>query len=191
MLHHRVSAVPVVDLVPREFVGILSETDLLGVQALRQTVPRVRDARRKVRVASDVMTRAVIVTGPETSVDDLIRLMVDHHVKRVPVVADGRLVGMISRTDVIRVLTRPDDDIEREVSEALRDDGLLDPPDRVRSAAGRRGSLGHLRSRASSPPPTPRIRDPGEVIAVDITRDEPERPAELRTHAVHPEARAG
>jgi CBS domain-containing protein len=172
-----------------EIVGILSETDLLEVQALRQAVPRVRDAS-EVRIASDVMTRAVIVTGPETSVDDLIRLMVDHHVKLVPVVADGRLVGMISRTDVIRVLTRPDDDIEREVSEALRTDGLLIDPIGFEVSQGVVAFWG-----VSAPGLRAHLQDlaygiPG-VIAVDITRDEPERSAELRSRASFAEVRAG
>jgi CBS domain-containing protein len=180
MLHHRVTALPVVDA-SGEIVGIISEADLLGIQASRLAAPLVRN-ERQVRVASDVMTRVVIVTGPETTVDDLVRLMVDHHVKRVPVVANGRLFGMISRTDVISVLARPDEDIEREMSEALRTDGLLIDPIGFEVLKGvvalwgvsAPGLQAHLQKLA--------YRIPG-VIAVDITRDEPERAAELRSRA--------
>ena len=126
MLHHGVSTVPVVDP-SGEIIGILSETDLLRFQARRVTDPLATDVP-EVTVAADLMTRAVISTAPATAFDDLVQLMVVHDVKRVPVVADGRLVGMVSRTDVVRVLTRPDDDIEREVAESLRHDGLLIDP---------------------------------------------------------------
>jgi len=134
MLHHGISTVPVVDQ-SGEIVGILSETDLLRFQARRVTAPQVTD-RTEVTVAADLMTRAVISTGPNTAFDDLVQLMVIHDVKRVPVVADGRLVGMVSRTDVVRVLTRPDEDIEREVSESLRHDGLLIDPIRFEVSHG-------------------------------------------------------
>jgi len=126
MLHHGVSAVPVVDA-SGETVGILSETDLLRNQARGIKAPSATDAR-DATVASDLMTRAVISTAPETRFDDLVQLMVVHDVKRVPVVADGHLVGMVTRTDVLRVVTRPDADIEREVAESLRGDGLLIDP---------------------------------------------------------------
>jgi CBS domain-containing protein len=134
MLHHGISTVPVVDQ-SGEIVGILSETDLLRFQARRVTAPQVTDST-EVTVAADLMTRAVISTGPNTAFDDLVQLMVIHDVKRVPVVADGRLVGMVSRTDVVRVLTRSDEDIEREVSESLRHDGLLIDPIRFEVSHG-------------------------------------------------------
>lgn len=134
MLHHGISTVPVVDP-SGAIVGILSETDLLRFQARRVTAQQVTDST-EVTVAADLMTRAVISTGPNTAFDDLVQLMVIHDVKRVPVVADGRLVGMVSRTDVVRVLTRPDEDIEREVSESLRHDGLLIDPIRFEVSHG-------------------------------------------------------
>jgi len=134
MLHHGISTVPVVDP-SGAIVGILSETDLLRFQARRVTAQQVTDST-EVTVAADLMTRAVISTGPNTAFDDLVQLMVIHDVKRVPVVADGRLVGMVSRTDVVRVLTRSDDDIEREVSESLRHDGLLIDPIRFEVSHG-------------------------------------------------------
>jgi CBS domain-containing protein len=187
MLHHGVSTVPVVDR-SDEIIGILSETDLLGIRSHRMAAPLAGDPR-EVRMASDVMTRAVISTGPETDLDDLVRLMLDHHVKRVPVVADGRLVGMVSRTDVIRVLTRPDDDIAREVTEALRHDGLLIDPIRFEVSQGvvtfwgvsAPGLRAHLRALAHAI---------AGVIAVDVARDAPERTAELLSRPLA-EVRAG
>jgi CBS domain-containing protein len=188
MLHHGVSTVPVVDR-SDEIIGILSETDLLGIQMHRMAAPLAGDPR-EVSIASDVMTRAVISTGPETGLDDLVRLMMEHNVKRVPVVADGRLVGMISRTDVIRVLTRPDDDIAREVTEALRHDGLLIDPIRFEVSQGvvtfwgvsAPGLRTHLRALAHTI---------AGVIAVDVARGAPERSAERRSRALLTGVRAG
>lgn len=125
MLHHGVSTLPVVNG-SGAIVGIVSETDLLR-QASRSVAPPVPE-EREATTAADLMTRAVISTGPDTRFDDLVHLMVAHDVKRVPVVADGRLAGMVTRSDVVRVLTRPDEDIEREIAEALRRDGLLIDP---------------------------------------------------------------
>ena len=179
MLHHRVSAVPVVDA-SGEIVGILSEADLLAIQAPRPAALRL--SAREAKVASDVMTKAVIVTRPETSVDDLVHLMIEHHVKRVPVVANGRLVGMISRTDVISVLARPDEDIEREVSEALRADGLLLDPIGFEVSQGIVAFWG-----VSAPGLRAHLQKLGDeipgVIAVDISRDEPARAAGAPGHA--------
>jgi CBS domain-containing protein len=186
MLHHGVSTVPVVDG-SDGIVGILSETDLLEIQARSKTARPTRD-ESEVRIASDVMTKAVISTTPETSMDDLVRLMIEHHVKRLPVVADGRLVGVISRTDVIRVLARPDDDIARELMEGLRHDGLLIDPIgfevshgvvtfRGVSAPGLRAHLVALAHAIAG------------VIAVDVARDANLKPVESR--APFSETRAG
>ena len=157
MLHHRVSAVPVVDA-SGEIVGILSEADLLTIQAPRPAALRL--SAREAKVASDVMTKAVIVTRPETTVDDLVRLMIDHHVKRVPVVANGRLVGMIEpdRRD-----QRPRASGRRHRARGVG--GIAcrrspPRPDRVRGLARDRGVLGCLRPRASSSPPEGRRWDP-------------------------------
>jgi CBS domain-containing protein len=188
MLHHGVSTVPVVDT-SDGIIGIVSQTDLLTIQAHRSAAPLAKD-EREVRIASDLMTRAVISTAPETSLDDLVRLMLEHNVKRVPVVADGRLIGMISRTDVIRVLTRPDDDIAREVAEALRHDGLLIDPIGFEvshgvvtfSGVSAPGLRAHLRGLAYAI---------AGVIGVDVARAVPEGTAEGDSRALLAEVRAG
>ena len=66
------------------------------------------------------MTRDPVVIFPEASVTKAARLMAHNHVKRLPVVgADGMLVGIISRADVVAVFTRPDDVIEDEIREDI------------------------------------------------------------------------
>lgn len=123
LLHHKSGAVPVVDTANR-LMGIVSETDLLEVEAGNEGSA----VRPVARLARDVMTRTVITVAPDVTLPEVIRLMRDHHVRNVPVAQDGRLVGMLQAIDLVRVLARPDEDIEREIESVLRVDGLLIDP---------------------------------------------------------------
>ena len=67
--------------------------------------------------AYELMTSPAVTAGPDTPVVDAARLMRDRRVKRLPVInATGHLIGIISRTDVLGVFLRPDQDIRREVT---------------------------------------------------------------------------
>lgn len=91
MLHHRHTALPVVDADNR-LVGILSEADILAD-------PR---AGRKVHpTVGSVMTRTPITLDVRASIGDARALVADHGVRTVPVVDGGRLVGVLSRSDLI------------------------------------------------------------------------------------------
>jgi CBS domain-containing protein len=117
MLDHRVSGLPVVDGTGR-LVGLLTEGDLLhrtetGTDAVRlgwlqALVARGRMAEQYVRThgrrVGDVMTRDVLTVGEASPLDDIIRIMESRHVRRVPVVEGRRLVGIVSRPDLIRAL---------------------------------------------------------------------------------------
>ena len=117
MLEHRVSGLPVVDGAGR-LVGLLTEGDLLhraetGTDAVRlgwlqALLARGRMAEQYVhthgRRVRDVMTRDVLTVGEASPLDDVIRIMESRHVRRVPVVEDDRLVGMVSRSDLVRAL---------------------------------------------------------------------------------------
>ena len=85
---HRVSAVPVVDEAGG-VVGLVSEYDLLARTGL---------------AARDVMTSAVVSVTEHTSIDEVRHLLVDRRIRRVPVLAGGRLVGIISRSDLIALM---------------------------------------------------------------------------------------
>lgn len=112
-----IGAVPVVDR-NRHIVGIVSEGDLLhrteaGTEYRRSWwSDLLRDPRTKAREyvksrgahARDVMTRSVVCTGPLTEVAEIASLMDKWNIKHVPVVEDGCLVGMISRSDLIRAV---------------------------------------------------------------------------------------
>jgi CBS domain-containing protein len=124
---HTITAMPVVDD-DGHLVGVVSEADVL-----RDSLPPdhrthellVEISAPRVRLAvTDVMTHLPMSVSPD---DDLIRaveLLVDTQVKSLPVVADGRVVGIVSRRDVIAVLAREDALIEAEVDDALRTAGV-------------------------------------------------------------------
>jgi CBS-domain-containing membrane protein len=85
---HRISGAPVVDESGR-IVGIVSEYDLIA-----RTGPQV----------SDVMTRDVVTVPSNAPLDRVRAILVTQRLKRVPVTTDARLVGLISRADMVREL---------------------------------------------------------------------------------------
>ncbi|MEV4629932.1 CBS domain-containing protein [Micromonospora sp. NPDC049523] len=121
----RVSAVPVVDDFDR-VLGVVSQADLLhkvelvGEPHERRLFEsrRRHDARVKAdaAVARDLMTAPAITAYTRTPVAAAAKLMDREHVKRLPVVDDlGRLVGIVTRGDLLRVHLRPDADIRQDV----------------------------------------------------------------------------
>jgi CBS-domain-containing membrane protein len=134
MLTNRISAVPVLDGQGR-LVGILSEGDLLrraetgtqrrrswwgmfGVDSEELAAEFVKTHGRKV---ADVMSRNVITTGEDTPAPEIARLMETHGIKRVPIVADGKLVGIVSRADFLTALTG----VQQAATDANGDDAAL------------------------------------------------------------------
>ena len=134
MLTHRISAVPVLDGQGR-MVGILSEGDLLrraetGTQRRRSwwdmlglgseqlAAEFVKSHGRKV---ADVMSRNVITAHADAPAPEIARLMETHGIKRVPIVADGKLVGIVSRADFLTALTG----VQQAATAANGDDAAL------------------------------------------------------------------
>jgi len=131
-----VSAFPVLDEADH-LVGVVSEADLLlkevGQQALGgyliSSGRRGERAKAAGMTAAELMTTPAVTIGPDDSLADAARLMHDRHVKRLPVVDQaGRLVGIVSRVDLLSVFDRPDSEIR---AAALKDivarDFALDP----------------------------------------------------------------
>ena len=119
---YRVSAFPVIDE-HEKVIGIVSEADLLAKEALTDpgVVTGVLDHRDVSKAegltAGDLMTPRAVTVRPEDSVEHAAQLMYFLKVKRMPVVdADGGLVGLVSRADVLAVYDRPDDDIREEIT---------------------------------------------------------------------------
>jgi CBS-domain-containing membrane protein len=129
-----VSALPVVDR-DRRVLGVVSEADLLvkqGTQEIEQ--PRSllgwwrarRDrGRAAATTAGQLMTRPAITVDADSTVAAAARLLTRHHVKRLPVVdEDGKLVGIVSRRDLLTVFLRKDKDIRAAIVERVFERGL-------------------------------------------------------------------
>jgi CBS domain-containing protein len=107
-----ISGAPVVTL-DGELVGMVTEADLIALE-LERTVRKARgDAVPIDRewVASDVMTHHVLSVEDEDPISEVAGLMVNHGIRRVPVLRHGDVVGIVSRRDVIGTLTRSDEEI--------------------------------------------------------------------------------
>lgn len=135
---HRVSAFPVLDDEDK-VVGVVSEADLLTKEALELSAPSLvsgmlhhKDHAKAAGVtAADLMTTPPVTIGPLESVGHAARLMYARRVKRLPVTDDeGRLIGIVARSDVLSVYSRPDADIKHEITERIMLDLLLTDPSR-------------------------------------------------------------
>jgi CBS-domain-containing membrane protein len=80
--------------------------------------------------AGDLMTGPAVTVGAEDTVQDAARIMYKRKVKRLPVIdEDGHLVGIISRTDILSVFSRSDEEIRKEITGNVILDGFLTDPD--------------------------------------------------------------
>ncbi|MFI1996976.1 CBS domain-containing protein [Actinoplanes sp. NPDC020271] len=135
IIERRCSAVPVVDSGLR-VIGVISETDLLRkIEYAGEEEPRIferrarRDERAKAsaRTAAGLMSGPPIVAMPATTVAAAARRMDAEHVKRLPVVDDlGRLVGIVSRGDLLKTYLRPDSDVQFDVETGVLRAFLVD-----------------------------------------------------------------
>jgi len=87
-------------------VGIVSEGDLLHRQELGTEDDGESPDKGKSHAmhAGGIMTRSPITVSEETSLPDVVRTLHTHHIRRVPVVRDSRLVGVVARADIVRAL---------------------------------------------------------------------------------------
>jgi CBS domain-containing protein len=133
---YRVSAFPVIDD-DGKVIGVVSEADMLAKEALNGdpggTITAMLDRRERDKAdgltAGDLMTHPAVTVTPEDAVEHAARLMYTLRVKRLPVIdAGGYLIGIISRTDVLAVYDRPDDEIRAEITDkVIVHDLLVDP----------------------------------------------------------------
>jgi CBS domain-containing protein len=139
LLRTGVGAVPVLNSTG-QVRGVVSESDLLAKEAdptaFEESHPLERHRRRLERkktggaVAADLMTAPPAVTYERTAVSDAAGELRRHRVQRLPVVdvLSGRLVGIVSRSDLLRVYTRPDEEIRRDVlEEVIVKESAMDP----------------------------------------------------------------
>jgi predicted transcriptional regulator len=131
---NRVSAFPVIDD-DGKVVGVVSEADMLTKEAMADSgvldglLHRRDQIKARGVTAGDLMTAPVVTVAPEDTVEHAARLMYDRRVKRLPVTdANGHLVGIVSRADVLAVFDRTDEAIRQEITdEVLRRDLVVDP----------------------------------------------------------------
>jgi predicted transcriptional regulator len=123
LVRNRIGGVPVADGDGR-VLGIVSESDL---QPAREGVPA-----RPQRTAADVMTRPVVTLGEEDTVTQAARVLLRHRIKRAPVLRDGVIVGMVTRSDLLRPYLRTDLEIRADVEVALFGESLDIRGDQVR-----------------------------------------------------------
>ncbi len=126
MFRNRVSGLPVTTP-DGTLAGIITEADFLRLEVERQE--GVTDLGETV---GDVMSPGVVTTGPDTEIYEAAKMMTFQDIKRLPVVDDdSRLLGIISRADIVSVFTRPDDVIEDEIREDLIRRVLFIDPDQL------------------------------------------------------------
>ncbi len=135
LVRHRISAVPVVD-VDGAVVGMVSEGDLAGHRDMRldersdwwlQMIAEGTDLapeflsyiRSGGRQAKDLMTREVVSVGPAAPLEEVARLLQARRIKRVPVIEDGKLVGIVSRANLIEALEHREDSRFQSASSRL------------------------------------------------------------------------
>lgn len=137
-IENRISAVPVVDD-QGKMIGIVSEGDLmhrseagtrrrhswwLMAMISNETLANeyvMANARR----VTDIMTRKVITAAPDTPVHEIAALLEKHAIKRVPIVKDGQIVGIVSRANLIQAIAGNRKTFEIPVADAAIRDRIL------------------------------------------------------------------
>ncbi len=107
LVDNHLSGIPAVDEDDR-LVGIVSELNLL--ETLYS--PEIREM-----LVRDVMTKDVLTVAPNTVLSDATGLMVVHRIRRLPVVDDGKIVGVVARRDLLRYTMEAGDELEAFLDE--------------------------------------------------------------------------
>ena len=89
----RISGAPVID-VDGKIIGIITEADIIS------------KVNREGLCVADIMSKNVIAISEETPVSDIAALLTERKIKRVPVVSDGKLVGIVSRADIVHAVAQ-------------------------------------------------------------------------------------
>ena len=145
LAEHHISGLPVCDEDGR-VLGIVSEGDIL----FKEQGPRDRrggtlswlvdgsrfqkSVKASARTAGEAMTAPAVTITPERPAAAAARTMLDHGVRRLPVVRDGALVGIVTRADLVRAFTRADAEIGLEIRDDVLRRALWLEPDAVEVA---------------------------------------------------------
>ena len=130
LVERKISGMPVCDI-ERHVLGVVSEADILFKERGRPSegsalvgwmlggdvMPDA--AKSAARTVDEAMTAPAITISPFRFVDEAARLMTEHGVNRLPVVRDGELVGIVTRTDLVRAFMRGDAEVRDEIVHEL------------------------------------------------------------------------
>jgi CBS domain-containing protein len=139
---HGISGVPVVDA-SGELVGVISEGDFLVKERGRPARPQsaldrffgrridqADDRRLSAQTAGQAMSAPPVTIDADRSIREAAALMIDHAINRLPVMSGGRLVGIVTRADLLRAYLHRDEDTLRVIRESvLRNTMWIDPDD--------------------------------------------------------------
>jgi CBS domain-containing protein len=143
LAEHHISGLPVVDA-DGHVVGVLSEGDILfkesGVPEKPSLFERLLAApatglelKLAARTAGESMSAPALTIGPKRSVSEAANLMIDNGVNRLPVVDDdGKLLGIVTRADLVRAFVRSDEDVARDIREEVIRRTLWIEPDAIK-----------------------------------------------------------
>jgi len=168
LLEHRISAVPVVDASGAP-IGMVSEGDLAGRNEADREARRdwwlellsegealhpdfLTSLSPPKRTARDIMSAPVVTIDEATALPEIARVLEEYRIKRVPVVRDGRIVGIVSRADLVRAISA-----EPPEPDTLHHRGLLST-----AIAGIDRSFGFGRRRPAAGSPSPAQPSPAQ-----------------------------
>lgn len=111
MAEKNVGALPV--MCDGELVGIVSERDYARKVALQGRSSYATPV-------SEIMTEAVIIVLPQQTVGDCMQLMTDHHLRHLPVMGNGKLIGLLSIGDLVKATTVQQAELIRHLEGYIR-----------------------------------------------------------------------
>jgi len=196
LTQRKVSGLPVVG---RDgwVLGVVSEADFLAHSTDPAPRPGLLDrlrgrggspAKATARTAGEAMTSPAITIGPDATVREAADTMVTRKVNRLPVVEEGRLVGIVTRADIVRVFTRSDADLAAAVGAEIALRTSMSPEPGVFDVDVRDGVVrlsGTVERRSLAETIVAVARDVGGVLRVDdhLTWVEDD----LRHHTIDPD----
>jgi CBS domain-containing protein len=168
LVENRISGLPVVDDEIR-VIGVISEADLLvkeqdpgafepsRLDRIFGASEELRELRAKAeaRTAGEAMTSPAITIEASRSLHQAAGVMIERRVNRLPVVRDGRLVGIVTRADLVRAFVRSDEQLVRMIRDDVLRRTLWIDPDQfevevddgvatIRGAVARRSTAGMI-----------------------------------------------
>jgi len=189
MAKHHISGIPVVAAGNR-LLGIVSEGDLMertevgaeprGKWWFEGYAQDLADRYVKAHgaIVADVMTRQVATVHPDADLGEVANVLRVHRIKRVPVVQDGKLLGIVTRSDIVGAVsgamgpvaakTRTDGDLQRAILERMRGESWLDTSyvnlSVAKGKASVSGLIGSAQERRALCSLVEEVAGPGNVI---------------------------